>query len=189
MPNLHTARAVLTSQAWGESGRRSPHLRRLAEPGRLRLGADDVDALYVDPQRVKARRAELAAAGYPSHVATLAVRAEARENTLLDRTDGPGLNAREAAELRSLQRLLASLDAEHGRKVAVADAARCGAEMVEVEAIDTSTGALALFSVRHDRGAVRAVVYHLGGTCSPGSEQFTEVAEAFAIDYGRQLAA
>ena len=53
---------------------------------------------------------------------------------------------------------------------------------VAVEALDVMTGAPARFVVAHVGGAVFAVQYAVGVATRPGSEQFTETAEAFAID-------
>ncbi len=163
MLNVRPPSRGLTPQAWGTLS--NPVIRRLARPGRLHLGERDVDPVYLSPRRVEARSAELIGSGYLPHLAALAVRLEGRENTLLDRTDGAGLDEREEGELRAVQALLATLDDGHRRR---GPAAPLAGDVAEVEAIDTSTGALALFSVRHVAGAVRDVAYPFGGTCAPG---------------------
>lgn len=79
---------------------------------RLNVGADHVDPEYLAPVRVAARRAELVAAGYRPDLATLAVRLEGRENTLLDAVDGAGLTNAEERELAAVQALLWTLHRE-----------------------------------------------------------------------------
>lgn len=116
MDNLRTASAVFTPARPASDRVLS---RRTVRRGRLNIGADHVAAGYLDADRVAARRRELVATGYPVHIATLAVRLEGRENTLLDLLDVarvPGLDV----ELKAIQDLLWSLHMEHraGRALA-----------------------------------------------------------------------
>ena len=100
--------------------------RRAALPvGRqlgVRIGADHIDAQYLRPARVAARRSELEASGYPVHVQGLVIRLEARENTLLDSigdgTGGEGLEAEER-ELAILQRMLDTMQADAKARAAI----------------------------------------------------------------------
>ena len=90
-----------------------PHARLTrhgARRARVNIGADYVDPEYLAPSRVATRRAQLVADGYRPDLATLAVRLEGRENTLLD-TDAearPGLTDAEERELAAVQTLLST---------------------------------------------------------------------------------
>ena len=93
------------------------NLRTAPQPHPLRrqlgvkIGADHIDAQYLAPARLKARRSELATTGYPVHTITLVLRLEGRENTLMDAiAEGGGAQAE--AELRIVQRMLDAMQAE-----------------------------------------------------------------------------
>ena len=55
-------------------------------------------------------------------------------------------------------------------------------EVAETHALDVMTGETARFTICHDRGEVLAVHYNDGRLAAPQHEQFTEVAETFALD-------
>ena len=88
----------------------------------LNIGADHVLPVYLDVVGIAARRAELRAQGYSVSAAAFVTRLEARENTLLDRTDA-GLTAAETAELKALQALLWELHDETKADAALAQPA------------------------------------------------------------------
>lgn len=74
----------------------------------INLGLDHIEPPYLAAPRVTARRAELVAQGYRPDLATLAVRLEGRENTLLDGT-ASRLSQTEERELQAVQELLTTL--------------------------------------------------------------------------------
>ena len=84
--------------------------RRLAgaHVARLNIGAGHVAPEYLG-DRAGTRRAALVTEGYRPDLATLAVRLEGRENTLLDAADALGLTDAEERELAAVQSLLWTL--------------------------------------------------------------------------------
>ena len=89
-----------------------------------------------------------------------------------------GHNTVVAAVCRRTRRNLSITTADLDRIEAKLDAPAT----VTVEALDVMTGAPAWFVVEHLGGTVYAVRYPDGIAARPGGEQYTETAEAFAID-------
>ena len=57
-----------------------------------------------------------------------------------------------------------------------------------VPAIDVMTGSVHPFTVEHDEGHIQAIRYDTGATVPPSSEQWTETALAFELDFERVAA-
>ena len=91
--------------------RTAPTRRPSHRPRGVQIGADHIDALYLAPARLRARRGELATTGYRPHAITLVLRLEGRENTLLDAL-ADGTDPHAETELRVVQRMLDTMQDE-----------------------------------------------------------------------------
>jgi hypothetical protein len=90
------------------------HPPRVAQRGaHIHLGLEHIAAEYRRPELVATRRDELVRHGYPLHVASLVVRLEGRENTLLDGLSDRAFTEPEFAELKVLQSWLQMYASEY----------------------------------------------------------------------------